>query len=181
YVVRKKPELTGSIKSAGITRDEYGRPEIAFRLDDKGTEIFGRVTTENVGHFLAIVLDGELQTAPRIKVPIVDGSGVITGDYSEKEAFGLANVLENPLKAPVKIAFQRDVDPTLGKDSIRSGIKASIIGVLLVAGFMLVYYMLSGMVANVALVTNIIILLGVMCSIGTTFTLPGIAGIVLTV
>ncbi|MSU58674.1 MAG: protein translocase subunit SecD [Pedosphaera sp.] len=181
YVVRKKAELTGSIKSAGITRDDYGRPEIAFRLDARGSEIFARVTTENVGHFLAIVLDGELQTAPRIKVPIVDGSGVITGDYSEKEAFGLANVLENPLKAKVNILFQRDVDPTLGVDSIKSGITASIIGVILVAGFMLVYYMLSGLVANVALITNIIILLGVMCSIGTTFTLPGIAGIVLTV
>jgi len=181
HIVKKKSELTGSIKYAGVTRDNLGRPQISFRLDDKGTETFGRVTTENVGHFLAVVLDGELQTAPRIKVPIVDGSGVIEGDYTDREAFALQAVLENPLKTRLNIIFSNDVDPTLGKDSIRSGIKASIIGVLLVAGFMLVYYLLAGMIANVALITNIIILLGVMCYVGTTFTLPGIAGIVLTV
>ena len=93
----------------------------------------------------------------------------------------LANVLQNPLKAPLKIVYSSDVDPTLGKDSIQSGIKASIYGVIFVSGFMLVYYLFAGLAANVALVTNIIILLGVMCSIGTTFTLPGIAGAVLTV
>ncbi len=97
-----------------------------------------------------------------------------------REAFELANVLENPLKAPLKIVYSTDVDPTLGKDSIRSGIKASIFGVLAVAAFMAIYYLFAGMVANVALMTNIIILLGVMCSISTTLTLPGIAGMVLT-
>src|SRR5439155_22460314 len=107
--------------------------------------------------------------------------GVIEGHFELKEAFELANVLENPLRAPLSIAYSNDVDPTLGKDSIHSGIKAALIGVILVVGFMLVYYVLAGVVANVALMHNIIILLGVMCSIGTTLTLPGIAGVVLTI
>ncbi len=102
-------------------------------------------------------------------------------DYTLEQASELANVLQNPLKAPLKIVYSSDVGATLGKDSIRSGIKASIYGVAFVSVFMLGYYLLAGLAANVALITNIIILLGVMCSIGTTFTLPGIAGGVLTV
>ena len=130
---------------------------------------------------LAIVLDGELYSAPVIQTPIETGSGQITGQFDNREAFELANVLENPLRAPLRIDESREVDPTLGKDSIRSGINAAIYGTLAVAVFMLVYYLIAGIVANVALIFNIIILLGVMCSIGTTLTLPGIAGIVLTI
>jgi len=127
------------------------------------------------------VLDGELYSAPNIQSPIETGNGQITGSYTIEQAMELANVLQNPLKAPLKIVYASDVDPTLGKDSIRSGIKAAIYGVVFVSGFMLVYYLFAGLAANVALITNIIILLGVMCSVGTTFTLPGIAGAVLTV
>src|SRR6266478_4680871 len=181
YLVKKRPEMTGGIKSAMVTRDNIGRPEIAFTLDSASADTFGRITTENVGHFLAIILDGELQTAPVIKSPITGGSGVIEGDYSQQEAFTLCNVLENPLRNKINIIESRDVDPTLGRDSIHSGIKACIYGTLAVSVFMLVYYMIAGLVANVALLANIVILLGVMCAIGTTFTLPGIAGIVLTV
>src|SRR4029077_9898108 len=112
---------------------------------------------------------------------IEGGNGVIEGDYTPQEAFTLQTVLENPLKAPLKIEARRAVGPTLVKGSIRSGLRAAIAGTLAVSLFMLVYYMIAGMVANVALLANIIILLGVMCSIGTTLTLPGIAGIVLTV
>jgi SecD/SecF fusion protein len=180
YVVKKKAELTGGIKQSGVTRNDRGQPEIAFRLDDKAAEVFGRITSENVGHYLAVVLDGELQTAPRIKVPIIDGSGVIEGDYTDREAFALATVLQNPLRAPLHPVYSSDVDPTLGKASIRSGVTASVVGVILVAGFMLVYYLAAGFVANAALMLNIVILLGVMCYIRTTLTLPGIAGIVLT-
>src|SRR4029077_2611708 len=112
---------------------------------------------------------------------IEGGNGVIEGDYTPQEAFTLQTVLENPLKAPLKIEARRAVGPTLVKGSIRSGLRAAIAGTLAVSLFMLVYYMVAGMVANVALMANIVILLGVMCSIGTTLTLPGIAGIVLTV
>ncbi|MFO1476004.1 MAG: protein translocase subunit SecD [Verrucomicrobiota bacterium] len=180
-VVKKRADMVGGIERAGLSRDNIGRPEILFNLDSKSADIFAKLTTANVGHQLAVILDGELQTAPNINSPITGGSGVIEGNYTDEEAQTLRNVLENPLKTPVKIDSSSEVDPTLGKDSIRSGIKASIIGVLLVAGFMLVYYMLAGLVADFALILNIIILVGVMCSVGTTFTLPGIAGVVLTI
>jgi len=181
YVVKKKAEMTGGIKSAMVTRDNLGRPEISFSLDSTASDLFGRITRDNVGHQLAVILDGELQTAPVIRSAIEGGNGVIEGDYSAQEAFTLQTVLENPLRAPLNIDASREVAPTLGEDSIRSGIHAAIYGTLAVSVFMLVYYMIAGMVANVALMANIIILLGVMCSVGTTLTLPGIAGIVLTV
>ncbi len=181
YVVKKKSEMTGGIKSAMVTRDNLGRPEIAFSLEPAASELFGRITRDNVGRQLAVILDGELQTAPVINSPIEGGNGVIEGDYSAQEAFTLQTVLENPLKTRLNIDASSQVDPTLGKDSIRSGVHAAIYGTLAVSAFMLVYYMIAGMVANVALIANIIILLGVMCSIGTTLTLPGIAGVVLTV
>jgi SecD/SecF fusion protein len=180
--VRKKAEMTGSgIKSAFVVRGNLGEPEINFTLDSKGSEQFAQLTTENAGKRMAIVLDGELQSAPVIREPITTGSCRISGNFDQKEAFDLANALENPLRAPLTIEASRQVDPTLGKESIRSGIKAAIYGTLAVSLFMIVYYMLAGLIANVALIANIIILIGVMCCIGTTFTLPGIAGIVLTV
>jgi SecD/SecF fusion protein len=181
YLVKKRPEMVGGVQRAIRTRDNIGRPEIQFTLESKEAEIFARVTRENVGHQLAIVLDGELQTAPRINSPIEAGNGVIEGDYSDKDAEALANVLENPLKTPVHIIFTSAVDPSLGKDSIKSGIKASLYGIIAVAAFMAVYYFLAGLIADVALIINVIILLGVMCSVGTTLTLPGIAGVVLTI
>ncbi len=180
--VKKKPEMTGSgIKSAMVVRGNLGEPEIHFTLDAEGAEKFAQITRDNVHQRLAIILDKELYSAPVIQTPIETGSGQITGQFDNKEAFELANVLENPLRAPLKIEESHEVNPTLGRDSIRSGIKAAIYGTVAVSAFMLVYYLLAGLVANVALLANIIILLGVMCSIGTTLTLPGIAGIVLTI
>lgn len=181
-LVKRRAEMDGSnIRRAMVVRNQMGEPEIDFTLSSEGAETFAALTRENVGQQLAIVLDGELYSAPRINSPIETGRGVITGQFDQKSAFELANVLENPLRAPLKLEASSQVDPTLGKDSIRSGIKACIYGTVAVSIFMLVYYMLAGMVANVALLANIVILLGVMCSIGTTLTLPGIAGIVLTV
>ena len=190
YLVKKKPEqgLTGKyVTQAMVSRHQLtGEPEINFELNSEGAKIFGDITREfspkgNQYSQLAIVLDGELYSAPRILGPIEGGRGQITGNFDVKEAFELANVLQNPLEAPVKVIEERTVDPSLGKDSIRSGVNAALYGTLAVAGFMLVYYMFSGLVANVALILNLIILIGVMCSVGTTLTLPGIAGIVLTV
>lgn len=181
YLVKKTPEMTGGIKSAFVSRDNLGRPQISFTLDSEHASKFGQITREHVGELLAIVLDKELQTAPEIRSPIEGGTGEITGSYTEREAFDLANVLENPLQAPLQIIDEQKIDPTLGKDSIRSGVKAAIIGVIGVAAFMLVYYLFAGVIANVALLLNIIILLGIMVSVNTTLTLPGIAGIVLTI
>lgn len=180
--VKKIPEMTGSgIKNAQVVRGNLGEPEIDFTLDSEGTGKFAEITRNNVGRRLAIVLDGQLYSAPVIRSPIETGRGQITGSFDQKEAFELAYVLQNPLRAPLRLESSNRVSPTLGAETIRSGIKASIYGTLLVSAFMLVYYMIAGLVANVALIANIIILIGVMCSIGTTFTLPGIAGIVLTV
>ena len=182
-IVKKKgePGLTGSIVKSAAANYNMGQIEIDFMLTAEGSDMFAKVTRENRGRLLAIVLDGELYSAPRINDAIETGRASITGNFDQASARELAGVLENPLKAPLKIVSQNDIDPKLGKASIESGIKASIYGVLAVAVFMIVYYMFAGLVANVALISNIIILLGVMCSFETTFTLPGIAGIVLTV
>ncbi|HEY1662695.1 MAG TPA: protein translocase subunit SecD [Verrucomicrobiae bacterium] len=184
YIVRVRPEngLAGNIiKDAHVSRSNMGEPTIEFELTDDGAKKFADVTSANVGKQLAIVLDGQLYTAPRINTPIINGSGEITGDYTLEDAQQIAIILQNPLRAPLELESSYDVSPTLGSDSIHSGIDASIAAVVLVSLFMLIYYRLAGITANVALITNIVILMGVMCDAGVTFTLPGIAGVVLTI
>ena len=179
---RPVPGLSGkNVRASYVTRDKMNRPEIAFSLDSQGAKVFGDLTSTNLGRQMAILLDGELQSAPTIQSAILEGNGVITGSFEEKEAFDLANVLQNPLEAPVQIIEERAVDPSLGSDTIHSGITSAIIGTVAVAVFMAVYYLACGIVADLALMLNIVILMGVMCSFGTTLTLPGIAGIVLTI
>lgn len=183
YMVRKKPELTGeTIERAYVSRDPYTtEPKVLFNLNPEGAQKFARVTRENVERQLAIVLDGELYSAPVIQTPITDGRGSISGQFSIKEAFDLANVLENPLEAPLQIESERVVDPTLGRDTIQSGVNAAIIGMTAVAVFMVIYYFFAGLVAVLVLGLNLVILMGVLCSLDATLTLPGIAGIVLTI
>ncbi len=185
YLVKKGAVqgLTGQhVRHAFVTPDPISnQPQIALSFDSRGAELFAKVTEQNVGRQLAIVLDGELYSAPVIRVPIIDGNAVIEGDFTLTEAYGLANVLENPLEAPLELISERNVEASLGKDNIRSGVIAAIIGTVAVSLFMLVYYLFAGLVANIALILNILVLLGVMCSVGTTLTLPGIAGIVLTI
>ncbi|MBM3837148.1 MAG: protein translocase subunit SecD [Verrucomicrobia bacterium] len=185
YVVKRKAEqgLTGNyIVRAGVEPDPLtNEPHVTMKFNSEGAILFEKITTENVGRQLAIVLDGELYSAPVIRGPIGGGNAVIEGRFTVKEAYELAYVLENPLQVPVSILQEYSVEPSLGKDSIESGIRASLIGTILVSAFMLVYYLFAGLVANVALLLNVIILIGVMCSIDTTLTLPGIAGIVLTI
>ncbi|MGO8699404.1 MAG: protein translocase subunit SecD [Limisphaerales bacterium] len=186
YLVQKKlaDGLTGKyVKRAFVSRDPISNdPVIELEFDSKGAEKFGDITTEHVHDQLAIVLDGVLYTAPVIREPIRNGRCEISGGNMDiNEALTIANVLENPLETPVSIDEMREVDPTLGKDSISSGIKAAVYGTLLVAAFMAFYYHRCGVIADFAMILNLLILLGVMCSIGTTLTLPGIAGIVLTV
>ncbi|MEI7733519.1 MAG: protein translocase subunit SecD [Verrucomicrobiota bacterium] len=184
HLVGKKAEkgLTGSyVKRAMPSRDTVtAQPEITFEMTTEGSRLFGEVTEEHIGHQLAIVLDGVLYSAPTIQSKITS-NGRITGNFDIREAIELANVLESPLQTPVSVEEIREVDPSLGKDSINSGLWASIVGTGLVALFMAGYYLIGGVVANIALMLNIVTLIGVMCSVGTTLTLPGIAGIVLTV
>ncbi len=185
-ILEKKPVpgLSGkNVQAAWPYRDtaRMNQWEILFRLDSQGAKVFGDLTSTNVGRRMAILLDGELQSSPTIQNAILGGSGSITGSFDEKSASDLANVLQNPLEAPVKIVSENTVDPSLGQDAIDSGIRASWVGTVAVSAFMALYYLLCGMVANVALIVNIIVLLGVMCYAGSTLTLPGIAGVVLTV
>jgi len=185
YLVKKTPEkgLTGKyVDRAGVFPNPLtGAPEISLKFNSEGASIFADITKESVGRLLAIILDGELYSAPRINEPILGGSCEISGEFDLQTAYTLANVLQNPLEVPVQLEEERSVDPSLGRDAIHSGVKAAIIGTVAVVVFMLVYYMLAGAVANVALLLNIVVLLGVMCSIPTTLTVPGIAGIVLTI
>ncbi len=190
YLVKKGAERGlngGYLTRAMVSRNPMtNEPEIQFEMNSDGAKLFAEITRQyapqgNKSHQLAIVLDGELYSAPRINSPIEGGRGVITGSFDLREAFELANVLENPLEAPVRIIEERTVEPSLGRDTIESGVRSAIYGTIAVAAFMLVYYLLAGVVANVALMLNIVILMGVLCSVGTTLTMPGIAGIVLTI
>ncbi len=191
-VVKKKAEngLAGDIvKNAWMGRDpQLGSPDIEFELTGDAAKRFADVTTEyqkdpqtGFKHRMAIIMDGQLYSAPSLDQPIVGGNVQITGQFTETEAQNLASVLQNPLRAKLNIVYQRDVAATLGTDTIKHGIYASIAAVIFVSLFMLLYYRLAGLTANIALIVNIIILMGVMCSVGTTLTLPGIAGIVLTI
>ncbi len=185
YLVKKSPEqgLTGAhLERAGVHFDSVtGKPVINFRMTSEGADIFAKVTTESVGRQLAIILDGELESAPNIIQPIITGNGEISGDYNYEEALALSHVLENPLETPVEIVEEQTVEPTLGRDSVRSGVRASLVGLLLVAVFMAGYYLWTGLIANFALLLNLVVLLGVLCSIEAALTLPGIAGVVLTI
>jgi SecD/SecF fusion protein len=185
YLVSKNAELglTGAyVADSGVYPDPLtGKPKISLRFNAAGAEKFAEITRANVGRFLAIVLDGELQSAPRINEPILGGNCEISGEFDLREAFDLANVLRNPLETPVKIIEERSVDPSLGADSVRSGMIASAVAAAGTFVFMMVFYLTSGLVANLALVLNVLILLGAMCAMDATLTMPGIAGIALTI
>ncbi len=171
----------GDLSGAYASTDEYGRPSIAFQLHSSGAQKFGRVTTQNIGRPFAIVLDNTIVSAPTINSPITGGSGQITGSFTPEEADQLAIVLKSgQLPAKLQVVERRTVDPSLGADSIRAGVTASIVGVILVALFMLAVYGLLGVFAVIGLVCNIFMLVGVLSLFGATLTLPGIAGILLT-
>jgi SecD/SecF fusion protein len=182
YYVKKAREMTGkNVSRAYVDYDQIGRPYVAMNFDSEGAALFGRITTANVGRQLAIILDGELYSAPVIQEPITGGNCQITGDFSISVATQLANVLENPLEAPVSIVEERGVDPSLGKDSIQSGVQATIIGSSAVIVFMIIFYMRAGVISVLAVLLNMLLLLGGLAAFKFTLTLPGLAGIVLTV
>jgi len=181
YVLRSAAAVTGrDLRTARPTLDENNQPAVSFTLSSDGSRRFAKITGENIGRQLAIVLDSRVQSAPRIDGRI-STDGRITGGFTQQEANDLALILRSgSLSAGLTYLEERTIGPTLGADSIRSGVFASIIGLLLIVLFMLVYYKLSGVNAVVALVFNLIILLGLMAYIGAVMTLPGIAGFVLT-
>ncbi len=183
--LEEKTVLTGQyITDARVEIDSrgFGGSHISMEFDPQGARMFERLTEANVGRQLAIVLDGVVYSAPNIKERISGGKAQITGGFSDEEAKVLAIALRTGrLPAPVKILEQRTVGPALGADSITKGIRASMIGAIGIIIFMLVYYKLSGLIADVALFMNIILILAAMALVGATLTLPGIAGIALTI
>jgi protein-export membrane protein SecD len=157
-------------------------PIVTFRFDATGSKRFARATQENVGLPFAIILDGKVVSAPVIREPILGGSGQISGNFTVAEASDLAVTLRSgALPAKLTVIEERTVGASLGADSIASGKQATLIGLLLVVIFMFVAYGLFGLFANIALIVNIAIIFGVLSLIGSTLTLPGIAGIVLTI
>ncbi|MFN3077210.1 MAG: protein translocase subunit SecD [Alphaproteobacteria bacterium] len=181
YVLRKRVEIGGDMLTDAQPTLQDGQPVVNFRFDTLGGKKFAKLTQENVGHLMAIVLDGKVISAPVIREPILGGSGIISGSFTTQSAHELALLLRaGALPAPLKVLEERTVGPGLGADSIRAGAIASILGFVLVVAFMVIGYGLFGVLACIALVLNLVILLGAMSALGATLTLPGIAGIVLT-
>lgn len=184
-LVNKEPALTGEhLTGAHATSDPQraGNWQVAFSLDRSGDRQFAKVTGENVGRFLAISLDGRIKSRPEIIQKIAGGNGVITGSFTNIEANDLALLLRaGALPADVTIAEERTVGPSLGQDSIRQGLTAGLWGAVLVVLFIVIYYRTSGLIAVVALIANLLIMLAALAQFGLVLTLPGIAGIVLTI
>ncbi|MDR2645230.1 MAG: protein translocase subunit SecD [Endomicrobium sp.] len=183
YYILDKAVLTGaSLTNAKVEFEgQFGQPVVGIEFNREGARIFEDVTGRNIQRNLAIVLDGIVQSAPVINQKIPEGKAVIQGSFSAEGAKLLATVLRaGALPAPVKVIEERTVGPTLGDDSIRSGFMSALIGIAVVFIFMIVYYRSSGFIADIALALNLIILLAAMAYFQFTITLPGVAGIALT-
>jgi preprotein translocase subunit SecD len=182
YLVSRVPAITGrDLRNARPGRDENNRPEVDFTLSADGARRFGEFTESNIGNALAVVLDGKIQSVATIQSRITD-SGRITGRFSQQRANDLSLVLRaGALPASMQYLEERTVGPSLGADSIRAGLTASLAGFLAVVIFMLIYYRMAGVNAVVALLLNIVILMAALGYISATLTLPGIAGIILTI
>jgi preprotein translocase subunit SecD len=182
YIVRRVPIVTGrDLRNARPTLDENNRPAVSFSLNQDGARKFGNFTQNNIGKQLGIVLDNRIQSAPVIQSRI-DDEGRITGNFTNQESQDLSLKLRSgALPANLTYLEQRTVGPSLGADSVRAGVYASVGGLLAVIIFMLIYYKLSGLNALVSIVVNLMIVLGLMSYLGAAMTLPGIAGFILTI
>lgn len=184
YIVKKEALLTGDLLAeAHVSIDQrFNEPYVSLRFNDAGAKIFEEITAKYVKHRLAIILDGTLYSAPVIQERIEGGNAQITGSFTLEEAKDLAIVLRaGALPAPVKLIQNVTVGPTLGKDSIEAGKMAVIIAAVFVSLFMVFYYRLSGVIADFALILNIVLLIGALAALNATLTLPGIAGVALAI
>ncbi len=184
HLIKKRTLLTGdALTNARVGFDsEFSEPYVSMTFDKSGARRFARITEANVKKRLAIVLDGSVYSAPVIRERIGDGRAQISGQFSEEEATDLAIVLRaGSLPAPVKIMEQRTVGPSLGHDSIKKGVTSIIFGGILVLVFIVIYYRVGGLIANFALIFNLLLIMAAMAALQATLTLPGIAGIVLTI
>lgn len=181
YPVKKEVVLSGDLLTDANPTYHEGMPAVNFRFNAIGSRKFAQITKDNVGKILAIVLDGKVVTAPKINGVINQGSGVISGNFTTKEASEVALLLRaGALPTPLKIVEERTVGPSLGLDSINSGKLSVLVAVAFIGSFMFLFYGFFGLLANVAMLINIAIIIAVLAAIGATLTLPGIAGIVLT-
>lgn len=187
--VKRRPEMSGEgIETSFVRADAYGKPEIAMMFTPDGRKRFAQVTRNIVQEAqaagtigrLAIVLDGKLYSAPTVREEIDSESAQISGSFTDREAFDLANVLNNPLDLPLVVKEQYEVGPSLASDSVVSARNAFIISSILTVGFIVAFYTIGGLVAAIGMAVNVLITLGIMASFGATLTMPGIAGIVLT-
>lgn len=183
FVKRFPESMSGeNIKRAYRNMNEFGSNSVSLEFNMEGAKLFYDITAKNVGRRLAIVLDGTIYSAPNINEAIAGGRAEISGDFTQEEAENLAVVLRcGNLPVPIKIEGEFSTDPTLGRDSVKSGAYAAIFGLIGVTIFMVIYYLTAGIVADIALVANILLILGTLTIAGATVTLPGIAGIVLTI
>ena len=180
-LVKKKADLGGNRVSESHAYFGNEGWTVQLKFDSEGAKQFGKITEQYKGHRFAIVLDGDIQSAPVIRDAIYGGDAVITGKFTEKEARGLSSVLENPLQVPVSIEEERSVSPTLGMDSIRASINAGLMGLAITLVCVIIYYRLAGLIAGLALIINLILLMGALTMFRFVLTLPGIAGIILTI
>jgi SecD/SecF fusion protein len=179
-LVTRRPAFTGEhVRSAVAYFDQQGYG-VSLELDSEGAKLFDAVAAQNKGRQMAIILDGEVISAPVLQTDHYGGRAQITGHFDDKEARDLASALENPLRVPVQIEETRSVSPTLGADSVKSGISAGLAGLVMVIIFVFIYYRFAGLIAILGLFLNLIILFGAMAMFHFTLTLPGIAGIILT-
>jgi len=183
HIVKEIPILDGSmLTDAKVGFSQMQQPVINFTLNSEGAKVFGDFTANNIGNRLAIVLDNKVYSDPVIRERIGGGSGQISGGFSVKEAHDVAIALRSgALLAPVVLLEKRSVGPSLGADSIKASLIALISGFVLVSVFMIVYYRIAGIIANIALIVNLFLLVAIMALFGATLTLPGMAGIVLTI
>ena len=196
YFIKRIPEATGDILDQAFpAMNQTGGYEIRLSFTSEGADRFaeltGRIAQENQEIYsqtgrqntgqLAIVLDGKLYSAPTVRERIGGGSAVISGNFSQREAIELANVLNNPLAVELEVAEMSEVGPSLAQDARDASVKAALLGAALVVGFMILYYWLAGLAAVIAVTSNMIILIGILASLGATMTLPGVAALVLTI
>ena len=184
FLIKKRSLLSGAyLTDAKVQIDsQYNEPYVGIDFNRKGARIFERITAENVKKRLAIVLDNKVYSAPVIQEKIAGGSARITGNFTTEEARDLAIVLRaGALPAPVNIIEERTVGPSLGSDSINKGLMSMCIGGILVVLFMIIYYKTAGLIADFALILNILLIAGGLAGFQATLTLPGIAGIILTI
>ena len=179
--IKSRAVLTGDMLTNAQSSVHNSAPVVNFQLNNIGGQIFADISTKNRGKMLAIVLDNKIISAPRLQEPILSGSGTISGNFSIKSASELALLLRaGALPAPIKIVEERSVGPSLGSDSIDSGTTAIVIGLVMVVITMILFYGLFGIIANIALVMNFFFLISLLTLFEATLTLPGIAGMVLT-